>query len=185
MQRHLSGRQRGRTGLWSLSCHLWPPGSWPWSSLRYTERPGEQRMKEKLIKIKTEVEGQNKVSPTAQTEMLRSNLKKFYFKRERNPPSESFVALFNFWWLRHRSSQCSAFCLAVPSLSAPHRLAHGQASSRRRHSKYSKSCRVCAPKQYSLSFPLCTLCLFWCSFTPWGLTELENENISPTSNAMT
>ncbi len=51
MQRHLSGRQRGRTGLWLPSCHLWP-GSWPWNSLWYTERPGKQQMKVKLIKKK-------------------------------------------------------------------------------------------------------------------------------------
>lgn len=48
MQRHLSGQQRGRTCLWSPSCHLWL-GSWPWNSLWYTERPGKQQMKVKLI----------------------------------------------------------------------------------------------------------------------------------------
>lgn len=49
MQRHLSGQQRGRTCLWSPLCHLWP-GSWPWNSLWYTERPGKQQMKATLIK---------------------------------------------------------------------------------------------------------------------------------------
>lgn len=36
-----------------------------------------------------------------------------------------------------------------------------------------------AAEHYSLSFPLHTPCLFWCSFTPWGLTAQENENIAP------
>lgn len=42
MQRHLLGQQCGGTCLWSPSCHLWL-GSWPGNSLRYTERPREQR----------------------------------------------------------------------------------------------------------------------------------------------
>lgn len=46
MQRHLSGQQSGETCLWSPSCHLWL-GSWPWNSLRYTERPGEGQTEEK------------------------------------------------------------------------------------------------------------------------------------------
>lgn len=49
----------------------------------------------------------------------------------------------------------------------------------KRNSECSQSCCVCAPKQYSLSFPLRRLCLFWCSFTPLGLTAQENENIRP------
>lgn len=49
----------------------------------------------------------------------------------------------------------------------------------KRNSECSRSCCVCAPKQYSLSFPLRRLCLFWCSFTPLGLTAQENENIRP------
>lgn len=41
------------------------------------------------------------------------------------------------------------------------------------------------PNSVPFHSPLCVLCLFWCSFTPWGLTEPEKENISLTSNSMT
>lgn len=50
MQRHRSGRQRGRAFLWLPSCHLWA-GSWPWNSLWYNVRPGIKQMKITLIKI--------------------------------------------------------------------------------------------------------------------------------------
>lgn len=72
---------------------------------------------------------------------------------------------------------------AVPSPLA-YRLAQRQASSRKGIPSAGRAAVFVLPN----SIPFHSLsadCLFWCSFTPWGLMELENENISQTSNPMT
>lgn len=50
MQGHLSGWQRGKARLRTLSCHLWPGSSWPWTSLWYKERPRRQQRHQTGVK---------------------------------------------------------------------------------------------------------------------------------------
>lgn len=69
--------------------------------------------------------------------------------------------------------------------SSPTLLARGQSSSRRGIPDTVRAAVFVLPNSIPFHSPLCALCLFWCSFTPWGLPGPEKENISPTSNPMT
>lgn len=78
-------------------------------------------------------------------------------------------------------------CPLVPTdaLALSQRLACSQSSSRSSIPNTVRAAVFVLPNSIPFHSPLCALCLFWCSFTPWGLTEPENENISPTSNPVT
>lgn len=142
MQRHLSGQQSGGTCLWSPSCHLWL-GSWPWNSLRYTERPGEGETEEKwaqeVKQTNRKKKGSRRSSSCAYVEMFRSNLEEFFSGSPHwNPP----VDPSNYprsKWLPSRSglSQLTAqpfvrlSLRSQPARPSSYRLARGQASSRK------------------------------------------------------
>lgn len=72
-----------------------------------------------------------------------------------------------------------------PTDALSRRLARGQSSSRRGIPNTVRAAVFVLPNSIPFHSPLCALCLFWCSFTPWGLTGPEKENISPTSNPVT
>lgn len=177
MQRHLSGLQSGRTCLWSPSCHLWV-GSWSWNSLRYAERPfffflKEQKEEEEITRVRKAVKGLPLMC--TETEAQKSFSSEEFAKPLWSPPLQLFMVKVDTSW-SHQSAQLFVFNPFTPW---SYRLACSQVSGRKRHSKYSWSCCVCAPKQYSLSFPLCTVCFGAFLHCEDWLTELENEKHLP------
>lgn len=135
MQRHLSGQQRGRTGLWTLSCHLWP-GSWPWSSLWYTERPGEQQMKVKLIKRRGRRAAQGFPHRTHMCTNRNAKVKpeRISFQRRRLKTSWWMFCWWFFWRLLPGDLLCHLSAqpfVRLPPRSSSYRLADSQASSRK------------------------------------------------------
>lgn len=103
MQRHLSGQQRGKTGLWSPLCHLLP-GSWLWNSFWY--RPGKKRRNKE--KLKQRWKGRARVH-------LQYDVTVWYREECLNPSGKSSGRLLNpHGWSCYRQSV--AFCPLVPSL---------------------------------------------------------------------
>lgn len=140
----------------------------------------EQKKEEEITRVRKAVKGLPLMC--TETEAQKSFSSEEFAKPLWSPPLQLFMVKVDTSW-SHQSAQLFVFNPFTPW---SYRLACSQVSGRKRHSKYSWSCCVCAPKQYSLSFPLCTLfvlVLFYTARTDW--LSWKTKNISLASNPMT
>lgn len=140
----------------------------------------EQKKEKEITRVRKAVKGLPLMC--TETEAQKSFSSEEFAKPLWSPPLQLFMVKVDTSW-SHQSAQLFVFNPFTPW---SYRLACSQVSGRKRHSKYSWSCCVCAPKQYSLSFPLCTLfvlVLFYTARTDW--LSWKTKNISLASNPMT
>lgn len=140
----------------------------------------EQKKEEEITRVRKAVKGLPLMC--TETEAQKSFSSEEFAKPLWSPPLQLFMVKVDTSW-SHQSAQLFVFNPFTPW---SYRLACSQVSGRKRHSKYSWSRCVCAPKQYSLSFPLCTLfvlVLFYTARTDW--LSWKTKNISLASNPMT